>query len=478
MPANRTTTERPGTNSQEEGKRADKIRKWLAGVVDRARDARRTFYAIVECEASPVDPLELLHQSDLYPQVYWAGRHGEREYAGIGSVATFKLSGADALRDATERAVGVLDRCDILPAMTEAVSPRFFAGFSFDPSAGKDTVWFGYDDAILILPQILYIRDRVQSRAFCTVEVCPQSDTDELIAALDIMRGVLAHRSPSAVSAPLPAIVTSGEGSDQAGWTGAVETALQQMKQQQLEKVVLSRRISLTATTSIPAWSVMHRLRNAAAGCFHFCFCMSADRSFVGASPERLFRITDRELETESMAGTTNRGRNAADDRVLAEALLASAKDRLEHFYVLEDSLRCLGELCTTMNADTTPRVVGLSTLQHLVTSVRGRLKDGVNVGEVLERLHPTPAVGGSPRRAALATIRDLEPHPRGWYCGPVGWIERDRAEFTVAIRSAMLSGADACVFAGAGIVPGSIPEQEWQETENKAMAFVKAVWE
>ena len=91
--------------------------------------------------------------------------------------------------------------------------------------------------------------------------------------------------------------------------------------------------------------------------------------------------------------------------------------------------------------------------------------------------MHPTPAVGGTPRSAALAAIRELEPYPRGWYAGPIGWIERDRAEFAVAIRSAMLSGATASVFAGAGIVPGSVPETEWQETQNKAQAFLKAVW-
>jgi menaquinone-specific isochorismate synthase len=204
---------------------------------------------------------------------------------------------------------------------------------------------------------------------------------------------------------------------------------------------------------------------------------VSAGRLFAGASPERLFRLQGREIETDCMAGTTERGADAAGDRALADSLLASKKDRLEHYYVLEDSVRRLGDLCTTMNADTTPRVVKLTTLQHLTTTVRGRLKDGIGVGDILAQLHPTPAVGGTPRSAALAAIRELEPYPRGWYAGPIGWIERDRAEFAVAIRSAMLSGANACVFAGAGIVPGSVPETEWQETQNKAQAFLKAVW-
>jgi isochorismate synthase EntC len=160
----------------------------------------------------------------------------------------------------------------------------------------------------------------------------------------------------------------------------------------------------------------------------------------------------------------------------LAEHLLSSPKDRLEHYYVVEDMLRCLDRLCDRLDAGASPHVLELATLQHLMTRARGHLKSGTTTGDILATLHPSPAVGGSPRDAALAAIRELEPNSRGWYAGPVGWYARDQAEFAVAIRSALLTENEMCVFAGAGIVQGSTPDDEWQETENKALAFLNAL--
>jgi len=181
-------------------------------------------------------------------------------------------------------------------------------------------------------------------------------------------------------------------------------------------------------------------------------------------------------LRSDCMAGTTRRGENGRSDRTRADALLASAKDRLEHSYVVEAVLHDMVKLCGRLDTVPEPRIVQLATLQHLFCPITGRLRDGITVGDILHQLHPTPAVGGWPRADALALIRNLETCSRGWYAAPVGWVGTEDAEFAVAIRSALVSDTDVIVFAGAGIVAGSVPEHEWQETDDKLQAFVHAV--
>lgn len=455
---------------------ARSLRNALAGVIDRARRSQIAQYALVQVPTPSDEALGLLNRTSVTPVVYWRGRNSDREHAGLGAKVEIRLAGPDAMRQAVSQGMSLLDRCVVVSSEGDAPSPRLLAGFAFESATQPDPIWTGYADAFLVLPELTFVTDAQGDRAYLAVEVRPDAQAEGLLEILVSRAAELMPAAKMRDERPLPSIAF-GEDNDRSEWTHAVEQVLAQMREGQLEKVVLARRITLRADASIPVWPLMRKLRDTATGCFHFAFGMPGGQVFVGASPERLFRVQGRDIETDCLAGTTERGTDAVADAAFADALLASAKDRLEHYYVLEDSLHRLGALCTELNADTKPRIVSLATLQHLATTVRGRLKDGVGVGDILEQLHPTPAVGGTPRAEALAAIRALEPHSRGWYAGPVGWIERDRAEFAVAIRSALLTGAEAHVFAGAGIVPGSVPENEWQETQHKAQAFLKAVW-
>ncbi len=153
--------------------------------------------------------------------------------------------------------------------------------------------------------------------------------------------------------------------------------------------------------------------------------------------------------------------------RRLAHTLLNSAKDRTEHEVVVRSTQAALTAVCTeVIRAPGTPRVAQSQSVQHLATPLRGRLADGGCVLDLVERLHPTPAVGGFPRDVALAAIREREGIDRGWYAGAVGWVNRaGEGEFAVAIRSALLAGREATLYAGAGIVADSDPEAEYAET-------------
>ena len=172
------------------------------------------------------------------------------------------------------------------------------------------------------------------------------------------------------------------------------------------------------------------------------------------------------------MAGTRSRGDSARADAVLRDELLGSEKDRREHAFVEQAIRDRLAALCTSVRQNETTSELRLARGRHLRSQLEGRLRDRVTTIDVLCALHPTPAVGGVPTDHACRAIREQEPFVRGWYAGPVGWIGAEAAEFAVAIRSGLVRGNQLALYSGAGLVEGSVPEQEWNEIEQKISDF------
>ena len=200
--------------------------------------------------------------------------------------------------------------------------------------------------------------------------------------------------------------------------------------------------------------------------------------AFIGASPERLFRREDRELITEAVAGTRPRSKSHDEDSKLAEELMTSQKDQLEH-QIVRKSIRQQLHRCLeaeSLSVSAQPKLLPLARTQHLFSEIRGQLCSDVSDAQLIDTLHPTPAVGGYPTENALAEISRLEPFDRGWYSAPVGWISRDAAEFAVAIRSGLLAGQELSLYSGAGIVPGSDADAEWDEVEHKLVDFIDII--
>jgi menaquinone-specific isochorismate synthase len=190
-----------------------------------------------------------------------------------------------------------------------------------------------------------------------------------------------------------------------------------------------------------------------------------------------LVRVRQGKLETEALAGSIGRGAGASEDAALATRLLRSEKDRREQQEVLDDIVARLAPLGIQPQFPAEPQVRRFANVQHLQTPVSATLPAGVRPLDVVAAMHPTPAVGGSPRDAAVAQIRDLEGFPRGLYAGALGWLNaRGGGEFFVGIRSALVEGSQARVYAGAGIVAGSTPEKEFAETELKFKAMLDAL--
>ncbi len=210
--------------------------------------------------------------------------------------------------------------------------------------------------------------------------------------------------------------------------------------------------------------------------CYRFCFQVRPKTVFLGATPERLFLRQGRHLQTEVVAGTRRRGDDPTEDERLAAELRASSKEQLEHDIVRKSIRQRLHSCVQDLQVDAQASVLQLPRKQHLYSYVQGTLRCDVTDGELIERLHPTPAVGGYPTDNALAEIDQLEPFERGWYAAPVGWIGAEAAEFAVAIRSGLLTGDALALYSGAGIVPGSTAEAEWDEIEHKIGDFLDII--
>jgi menaquinone-specific isochorismate synthase len=259
---------------------------------------------------------------------------------------------------------------------------------------------------------------------------------------------------------------------DLQGWRENVERALSAFSEGRLGKVVLARRAEFGFFGDLDPTLLLESLKATTPGCFHFYAEPESGTAFLGASPERLFRRDGRSVESEAVAGTRPRGVSSAEDDGLRDDLLHSAKDLSEHTYVSKGIREALAPLCEELEIEDCVSEMKLARGRHLRSKVRGTLKDGVTEAGLLDAMHPTPAVGGHPRIEALEQIHALEPFDRGWYAGPVGWIGQEASEFAVGIRSGLVRGQTLALYSGAGIVAGSVPDEEWAEIEQKIGDF------
>ena len=453
----------------------------LADARTRARQTgRRVLVSVSERIAmlDPLDALESLVASSTGREI--AGATPERMYwtrpadafalAGFGAVVTFGHPGADRFAKidrewATLREAAIVDDPS---GEAPGVGPLLMGGFAFEPDGPRSDRWRGFPAARLVLPrvQLTVVEDTAWLTINLLVSATGEPDVDP--AALLALRGrivdapVARRRATPAATAPVALI--SADARPPAAWRTAVEAAVAAIRGDALEKVVLAREVRIAAPGDFDIAAVLRELR-AAHGASYVFGCWHGGSAFVGASPELLVSVDAAEVHASSLAGSVGRGATATEDATLARDLLASAKDRVEHEIVRRALCDGLSQLCDDVVADAEPSLLSLPQVHHLYTDVRARLRDGHSLLELVARLHPTPAVGGEPREAALDFIREHEGLDRGWYAAPVGWLQRDRGQFAVALRSALVRGNEAALFAGCGIVADSDADAEYAES-------------
>ncbi|MBF8189838.1 isochorismate synthase [Nonomuraea sp. K274] len=303
-------------------------------------------------------------------------------------------------------------------------------------------------------------------------------DEDAAGSVLVVPRAVLARRdgrawlttigdAPLESFSPLrePGRITYGDGSLSAlQWEHVVARAARRIRDGELEKVVLARDLVATAERPIDVRLLLNRLARRYPECYTFSVA-----GLVGATPELLIRRTGQEIESLVLAGTTARGTGPADDLARGAALFASPKDRHEHECAIASVRQTLAPLCSSLDTPDEPELLMLPNVQHLASHVTGRLADGASVLDVVAAMHPTAAVGGTPTRTAIQVIRELEGMDRAGYAGPVGWIDaHGDGEWGIALRSGLIQGRRARLFAGGGIMGDSDPAAELAEAQAK----------
>ena len=406
------------------------------------------------------NPFGWLREQRLFPKTYWSGR-GER--TGVAAVGAADVREADVSEGA-----GALP--GLLASLPDAggSGARYYGGARFDARRQSAEEWVAFGAYRFVLPRFELHAGEAETTLVCTL-VLPRDAqcAPEILEQIeDLSLPVGAFRG----SLPIP--VSRKDSPDIRGWRANVERALGAFSEGRLGKVVLARRAEIGFDGELEATLLLEGLKEATPNCFHFYFEPGGGAAFLGASPERLFSREGSSVVSEAVAGTRPRGVSSEDDEGLLDDLMHSAKDRSEHSFVRTGIGAALAPLCEELETGGDVAEMKLARGRHLTSRVRGTLKDGVTDAALLEALHPTPAVGGHPRDPALGEIRDLEPFDRGWYAGPVGWIGAEASEFAVGIRSGLVQGRTLDLYSGAGIVSGSVPDEEWAEIEQKIGDF------
>ncbi|MGX9462290.1 isochorismate synthase [Shewanella sp. A14] len=408
----------------------------------------------VDAPALPL--ISWLSAQTLYPKIYWHGRDRDEDIAALGSCKAFYF--ADQVDDNDLAKIYQQQR-----NKTNQQDIRYYGGLAFDRTV---ECWPEFGRAHFILPRVELRRSGNQVRVLVNLNFENGNPDDEIQAALDAISMVV---KPRPLSPPNKlTLMNRSDLPNYSRWKELVEQVTQANFIKSTPKVVLSRHSQIDVDDNIDPWTVLACWQGRNPNSFQFGFQFSPERAFISCSPERLYLRRQQELFTEALAGTTVRGLNPDEDKTLAQALLDDYKNSHENQLVRKHIVDALTPLSQYVGADEQPKIFKLNHIQHLHRSIRAQLKPGISDFELLSALHPTPAVGGLPRHAALNFIRQREGYARGWYAGACGYLNHAESEFSVAIRSALIEPRRINLYAGAGIVAGSDPDAEWQELENK----------
>ena len=441
-------------------------------VREATRRAERLSKAVLASWTRPApmqDGLSFFAQADTTAdRALWLRPATGEALVGVGAAHVLTATGVNRFQDVSAAWQELLADAVIDDSSGVAQGgPVLIGGFRFDPLRAPSNAWKAFTngtDARLVLPErLLAVRD---GAAWLTTNVVAKpaqwpADSSQN-RGLDTESGSTSDEPPLSSNA----------------WkalTGSVARGIRH-GQLGLQKVVLARALETHHRRPIDTLAALRQLAQAYPSTTVFAFA-HGQACFLGATPERLIALHHGTASTMALAGSIDRGATPLEDQALSEKLLHDPKERAEHALVVGALRDGLAQVCSRIIADAQPRVHKLPNLQHLLTPIRGQVIPGLGVFDLVERLHPTPAMGGFPRQPALELIRANEGLDRGWYAGPIGWVNRaGEGEFVVGIRSALVNGASATLFAGCGIVAESNAAAEYAESDWKLRPMLSAL--
>lgn len=437
-----------------------------------------------------VDPEAFLAAAAGEARGYWGGPHG-RWVAWRGALRTLRVEAPEADGGGTDR-FGAVEAAaaEVRCLDSHQPPPRFFGGFSFREDHVAAGIWEGFPRAAFVLPaaELEWSGESMTLtvQALAPAGADPGSVGRALEARLEELRSGL--WGPSGVGGPGdPPPSREGEAavggpllvpSSRAAFESGVHTILEAIRDGRLRKAVLARVLDVSLPEPVDPARLLTRLRRVNHAAHVFLFQPTPGAVLAGAAPEVVASLRGSSFRATAVAGSIGRGRDADEDQALGRRLLASVKDREEQEVTLREMIRVLeSRVERPGGGEPEPHLLVLPRIQHLESEIEGRARPGETILGLVSALHPTPAVCGLPREVALELLREVEPFQRGWYAGPVGWFDTDgNGEFVPALRSAVGAGRNWRLLAGAGIVPGSAPAPEWEETAMKLQPALRAL--
>ena len=444
--------------------------------VEQARQSSQSVLVSRSVRISPVDPLSFFACGNR-DRFYWSDPEGTATIVGSGTANRLSADRDHRFQQIDQKREALLKNSLIDAAPSVCLTgPVWLGGFSFDPMNHQDPIWSDFKDGDLVLPT--HMLSVTGGQTWLTVNSIVDAFTDP-VAEAELMceeRDRIFHACKSLEQLSIAQPKLHLKEIDPLLFKETVKKAAKQIRDGEMEKIVLSRVMEVESEENLSVMEILQNLREEQPNSYLFAIERS-ERCFVGASPERLVRKEDDKLLSACMAGTTGRGKTISEDEKLGNELLQDTKNLHEHQLVVDMIRSVMNRICTEVDIADHPSLYRMKNVQHLYTPVVGKVGDEADLLSAVEQLHPTPALGGLPQKQAIAKIRNMEAHDRGWYGAPVGWVDyKGDGEFAVAIRSGVIHGREATLFAGMGIVGDSEPESEYRETQMKFLPMLSAL--
>jgi len=406
-------------------------------------------------------------------RTFWTNKMEDFSIVGVGNIEEIQVT--NNRYEETNRKWKIIQEKAVIhnPYSIPGTGLVALGGMSFDPKKPKSSLWKNYLDSQFYIPE--FTLTKYKNSIYLTTNLILSSKDSPSSLAEEIQKKEQYLLTAKREEQTELKVVNKKE-IEPEQWKEAVHQAREEIQNERLKKIVMARELRLKLSKKADITTVLENLLTTQPNSYVFGFEHGED-CFVGATPGRLVKVEKEKMLSMCLAGTAPRGKTKEEDNDIKHHLQHDVKNLQEHDFVVQMIRKSIESDCTEIDIPEKPIVRQLKNVQHLYTPVEAVLHKNASIFDIAEKLHPTPALGGTPTEEALAFIRENELLDRGWYGAPVGWIDsNDYGEFAVAIRSGLIHGDEASLFAGCGIVADSNIEEEYKETQVKFSPMLHAL--
>jgi len=442
-----------------------------------ARTCSKRYLSIVE-KAINIHPLSVYHfykKLNVSERFYWSNQENTTILTGIGSLVPYHHSTEGQYSAIKKEWEHFCDEVYREKVDKWGTGPILMGGFSFFDEYRNIGHWEKFGTAHFYVPKLMLTISMGETYITTNYEITDSTTEADLEKQYEEYHSYLEKYGMTQPEFE-ENILQSKEEYQPLEWTQSVGQAIDKMKGNQLDKVVLNRTMQATFTNDINSTKVIYSLEATRNVNYIFSYQLD-DHVFISATPERLIQKKDNCVYSMCLAGSAGKGLTVEENEKNGKWLINDLKNRHEHDFVVKYIKNTLKSFCEELNIPMYPRIMATKSLLHLFTPVEGVLHQHVSLIDLVKALHPTPALGGFPKKEACQLIAELEPLERGWYGAPFGWIDANgNGDFAVGIRSALIKQNEAKLFAGCGVVESSNPEEEYKETGIKFLPMLNAL--